>query len=78
MLRKYGVHVRKDCYTIVSFYLCSKVCCYREVLYMDEKRRKENVKMSYRLVKDGDDVELHQEMIFRFSPNQVEHLVYFL
>jgi hypothetical protein len=45
---------------------------------MDEPGRKENVKMFYRLVKDGNDVELHQEMVFRFSPEQTEHLIHFL
>lgn len=45
---------------------------------MDEQRRIEHVKMFYRLVRDGNDVELHQEMVFRFSPEQVAHLTHFL
>lgn len=45
---------------------------------MSDVRGKEQVEMLYRLVKNGDDIELHQEMVFRFSPGQAKSLLYFL
>lgn len=45
---------------------------------MSEKQKDSLAKTSYRLVRNGSDVELHQEMVFRFPPKDVEQLIEFL